>query len=150
VAEPWEDIDAAYQSIGRDLFGRDDLRDALHERSPDEAAFFTLVLVGGEIDNGGFPQLFTNSTGDLIDLAIAGAEHFDLHEHARLLRDASEQLFPAGVPLDWQTRWQQWEAATETEAVTDEAIEALDNRWYALNEVLENRLHAYVTGQPLP
>jgi Domain of unknown function (DUF4375) len=64
------------------------------QRTPEESAFFTLVLVGAEIDNGGFSQFFTNSTGDLIAAAVAGAEHFGLAEHARLLREASDDCFP--------------------------------------------------------
>ena len=144
VAEPWEDIDAAYQAVGRDLLGRDDLREGLRGRSPDEAAFFTLVLVGTEIDNGGFSQLFTNSTGDVINEAAAGAEHFGLVEHSRVLRNATDQLFPAGVPLDLETRLQQWDQLDDS---ADEVIEALDERWYALNDALEERLHAYVAGR---
>ena len=142
MADPFEEIDAVYQSIGRGLFDRDDLHDALSARDPDEAAFFTLVLVGSEIDNGGFAQLFTNSTGDLFADAIAGAERFRLTDHARLLRDAGSELFPDGVPTDQPTRLEKWEALAERPSV-DEQLEQLDERWYALNESLEQRLHTY-------
>jgi Domain of unknown function (DUF4375) len=139
-----EDIEIAYQAVGRDLFNSDDLRRDLARRDPDEAAFFTLVLIGSEIDNGGFSQLFTNSTGDLIGEAIAGAEGFGLKEHARLLQDASEELFRGGVPLDHETRLQQWEHLDDA---ADSVIEALDARWYALDATLEQRLATYARGR---
>jgi hypothetical protein len=147
MSEPWEDIDAAYQAIGRDLFGRDDLREALTQRDPDEAAFFSLVFVGAEIDNGGFSQVFTNSTGDLVGAAVAAADRFALPEHARVLREASAQLFPAGVPPDLASRLEQWEVLGDS---ADDVIQTLDERWYALADVLEERLHAYVTARHQP
>jgi Domain of unknown function (DUF4375) len=114
------------------------------QRTPEESAFFTLVLVGAQIDNGGFSQFFTNSTGDLIAAAVAGAEHLGLAEHARLLCEASDPLFPDGVPHDHEERLKRWELLDDA---ADEAIEALDERWYALNDVLEERLHAYVSAR---
>jgi hypothetical protein len=141
MVQPYE-IDAAYQDIGRDLFGSATLREDLADRDPDEAAFFTLVLVGAEIDNGGFSQLFTNSTGDLIEQAIAGADRFSLGEHAQLLRDASNALFPDGVPLEHDARLRVW-AEIPDDGDVDARIEALDERWYALSDALDERLHAY-------
>ena len=86
-------INRAYQQIGADLFEAEDLPAALERREADERAFFALVACGAEIDNGGFAQLFTNSTGELIDEAIAGAEHFEAKEHAAVLREA-KLIFP--------------------------------------------------------
>jgi hypothetical protein len=129
MSDPFEVIDAVYQSVGRDLFGRDDLHVAVGEREPDEAGFFALVLVGSEVDNGGFAQLFTNSTGDVVPQAIAGAERFGLTEHARLLRDAGNEFFPDGLPTDQPTRLRQWETISEDPSI-DERLEQLDERWY--------------------
>jgi hypothetical protein len=47
-------IHAVYQAIAKDLVSSASLREALSQRGPDEAAFFALVSVGAEIDNGGF------------------------------------------------------------------------------------------------
>jgi hypothetical protein len=94
-ADPFEEVDAVYQAIGRDLFGRDDLRHALSARAdPDEAAFFTLVLVGSEIDDGGFAQLFTNSAGDVFTDAIAGAIVSAYGSRLLASRDRRRVLFP--------------------------------------------------------
>jgi hypothetical protein len=93
-ADPFEEIDAVYQAIGRDLFGRDDLRHALSARDdPDEAAFFTLVLVGSEIDNGGFAQLFTNSAGDVFYGRHRRRRSFRPTDHVRLLRETGGEFF---------------------------------------------------------
>jgi len=139
-----ERIDVLYQAVGRDLFGSQDLRTDLSQRDPDEAAFFTLVLVGAEIDNGGFAQLFTNMTGDLIREAITGADRFALHQHSLVLRDASETLFPHGVPLDHAERLQAWGSTSEH---ADEQLEALDDRWFALDDLLERRLTEYAQAR---
>jgi len=142
MSVPFDEINAAYLSVGEDLFGSEDLHAALGERDPDEAAFFALVLVGAEIENGGFAQLFTNSTGDIFPDAIEGAERFGLTDHARLLRDAESELFPDGVPADQRTRLQHWETLADDPSV-DDRYDGLDPRWYALHDVLEQRLLEY-------
>ena len=119
VADRFAEIDSVYQAIGAGLFDSDDLHQALSARDPDEAAFFSLVVVGSEIDNGGFAQLFTNSTGDLYADAIAGAGRFDLNEHARLLRDAGRDFFPGGVAADQWARLKRWEAVAERRSSPD-------------------------------
>ena len=145
--ETFERIDAVYQVIGRDLFESDDLRRNLAQRDRDEAAFFTLVAVSAEVDNGGFDQFFSNSTGDLIAEAIAGADRFGLVEHAQLLRDVSAALFPMGVPLDWDERLRVME---ERGDLGGGATEAFDERWYELDDALEQRLDEYAKTYPLP
>jgi hypothetical protein len=52
----------------------------------DEATFVALILVGSEIDNGGFAQLFTNSTTDVVPDTIAGAGPRDQSPLAELAR----------------------------------------------------------------
>jgi Domain of unknown function (DUF4375) len=91
-----EPVNRADQRIGADLFAAADLPTALQRREADEHAFLTLALCGAEIDNGGFAQLFTNSTGELIDEAITGAEHLGVTEHAAILRE-SKLIFPSGI-----------------------------------------------------
>src|SRR5919198_4764550 len=89
-------INRAYQQIGADLFGAEDLPAALERHEPDERAFFTLVLCGAEIDNGGFAQLFTNSTGELIDEAGSPPPHLGTPADSRVLGGA-ERVFPRGI-----------------------------------------------------
>ena len=134
----------AYQQIGADLFGAEDLLAALERHEADERAFFTLVLCGAEIDNGGFAQLFTNSTGELIDEAIAGAERFRATRHAAILREA-KLIFPGGlVPRKHDERLALWEELCEQLGDDlDERLTALDDRWYALDDDLERRLDAF-------
>lgn len=121
MAEAFDHIDAVYQRIGRGLFDSDKLREDLAHRDCGEAVFFTLVLVGAEIDNGGFSQFFTNSTGDLIEEATAGAEEFGLTEHAPLLREASDMLFPGGVPLEHEARLRAWDEMADEDGDAQKA-----------------------------
>jgi hypothetical protein len=135
MGEVFDEIYAVYLAIGSDLFGRVDLHDALRLRDPDEAAFFALVLVGSEIDNGGFAQLFTNSTADIFLDAVEGADRFGLRDHVRLLGDAGSEFFPDGVPLDQSTRLEMWRAMPDDPYV-DVRLRRLDKRWYALDKLL--------------
>jgi Domain of unknown function (DUF4375) len=137
-------INRAYQQIGSGLFEAEDLPAALKRREAGERAYFALVLCGSEIDNGGFAQLFTNSTGALIDEAIAGAEHFEAREHAAVLREA-KLIFPRGVvPAGHRERLAVWEELCQQQGdELDERLGALDERWYALDTDLESRLGTY-------
>jgi hypothetical protein len=130
--ERFETIDRVYRRLGADVFGAPSLVAAVADRDPDEQAFVVLVMCGGEIDNGGFAQLFTNSTGELANVAIASAERFGLDRHAALLRDAVA-LFPGNAfPTDFDHRYEQWNVLCEQMGdELDARLETLDQRWYA-------------------
>jgi hypothetical protein len=100
----------------------------------------SLILCDGEIGNGRFAQLFTNSTGEIAILAIESAEWFNLNCHAGVLREAVD-LFPGGFTTDHEERLGRWEAIDEEAgAALDDRLGALDERWYALGDELERRL----------
>ena len=146
--EAFDAINAAYQRIGSDrLFASQKLREDIATLDRGDAAFFTLVLVNAEIVNGGFSQVLTNSTGALVEEAIVGAEGFGLIDHAALLREALETLFPDGVPLDDEARLLAWdELIDDDDGDLDPQLDAFDRRWYALSDELERRLYQYATA----
>jgi len=114
-----------YKELGDDLFGAEDIRQALAARDPDERAFLALVMCGAEVDNGGFEQLFFNSSDEIAQHGAEGAERFGLPEHATIIRSA----------------WQRWVELTGQELDDrDERLSELDEEWYSLNEKLESRL----------
>jgi hypothetical protein len=118
-------ISRVYQDLGDDIFGSRDIRSALAARDPDERAFLALVMCGAEIDNGGFEQLFSNSSDEIAQHGTEGAERFGLPQHATIIHSA----------------WQQWVELTGQELNDpDPRLSELDEEWYSLNEELESRL----------
>jgi len=109
-------------------------------------------MCDAEISNGGFPQPFTNSTGELMSLAIESAEHFGLDLHAALLREAVE-VFLGGEPAtDKKARIAQWDALYEQTG--DGKLEWMgwmislrEERWYALEDDLTRRLADFARGR---
>jgi hypothetical protein len=111
-----------------------------------QRAVYVLEDVDGEIGNGGFDQLFWNSTGDFTRDAIAAARLVGARPQERLLRRAAS-IFPGGLPpRDRSRRQDQLDAlpAARTEAF----LGTLDDRWYAADRVLAARLDAYVRAHP--
>ena len=121
-------------------------RVSLADLSPGQRALYSLLATDGEVKNGGFEQFFTNSTGALIDDAIRGARRVGLRKHERILREAAG-IFPnADVPEDWDLRNDVF--ATIPAELAEDKLSQLDERWYALDRLLDERLRSYVRANP--
>lgn len=96
---------------------------------------YALDWIRKEVSNGGFDQLFGNSTGYLTPEAIEGAEYIGATDYADILRRAAA-VFPGGtVPRDRGERTDVLDADPDR---TGPVLEALDDEFYAL---LEDRDH---------
>jgi Domain of unknown function (DUF4375) len=112
--------------------------------TPGQRALYALASVDGEIQNGGFSQLFSNSTGALTGEAVAGARLFGAHGYARLL-DRASRLFPhATVPHDRGRR------NRDLDRISVRALVRLDDGWYALYErdPLDTYYSRYIARHP--
>ena len=118
-------VDRLYQELGADVFGAPDIRGALAGRDPGERAFLALVMCSAEIDNGGFEQLFGNSSDKIAQHAFEGATHFGLPRHAALIQKARD-LWRKSSPYERDE--------------PDEHLSELDEEWYAIDEELQRRL----------
>lgn len=138
-------INSVYQSMGEGIFGAPVVSVALLERDPDERAFLALIMCDAEIGNGGFEQLITNSSGDVANPGLTGAERFGLDDHAAVLREVVH-LFPDHeVPNDLAKRIDQWEAVREQLGDEfDERLDVLEERWFGLEDALLRRLADFV------
>ena len=123
-------VSRVYQELGRELFSAADIGRALAARDPDERAFLALVMCTAEIDNGGFEQLFANSSDAIAQHGAEGAERFGLPEHARIVRTAS----------------QRWVELTGVDR--DAALSSLDEQWYGLSGELQRRLLDFAEQPP--
>jgi hypothetical protein len=109
-----------------------------------QRALYALASVDGEIQNGGFSQLFVNSTGSLVDEAIDGARLFGARTYERLLRRGG-RLFPERrVPEDFERR------NRELEAISEAALTGLDDAWFAASErePLDRYYERYIRRHP--
>jgi hypothetical protein len=116
----------------------------LARMTPGQRALYALASVDGEIENGGFSQLFVNSTGSLTDEAIDGARLFGARTYGTLLRRAG-RLFPKRrVPEGFERR------NRELEAISEAALTRLDDAWFAASErdPLDRYYERYIRRHP--
>ena len=109
-----------------------------------QRALYALASVDGEIENGGFSQLFVNSTGSLTDEAVEGARLFGARNYETLLRRAV-RLFPERrVPEGFERR------NRELEGISEAALTRLDDAWFATYErdPLDRYYERYIRRHP--
>ena len=63
-----------------------------------ERAIVATSIVEGEVDNGGWFQLFGNGNDGMIEPAILGYERLGLPDYAAVLRDVRSRNFNEGSP----------------------------------------------------
>ncbi len=96
-----------------------------------QRAVYALDWVRKEVGNGGFDQLFGNSTGYLTPEAIEGAKHIGADDYADVLQRAAN-VFPSGVvPRDRDQRTDHLDSDPDTYGPI---LEALDDEFFALLE----------------
>lgn len=108
-APPRETADAdvvwlAIERIFTDLRTPYDADERLYELTPGQRAVYALDWIRKEVANGGFDQLFGNSTGSLTPEAMGGAAYIGANDYEDILRRAAA-IFPNGeVPRDRDER----------------------------------------------
>lgn len=114
------------------------------DRLSDEARLvYLLWCLDGEVHNGGFDQLFTNSLGNhcleiLRDLEVVGATN----SHSLLMRAIS--WFPNSSPSrNRNERWSQHELFSDDPTYQAE-IDRLDAEFYEYKNNLASLINAYV------
>jgi hypothetical protein len=100
-----------------------------------QRAVYALDWIRKEVSNGGFDQLFGNSTGFLTPEAIEGADYIGATEYADVLRRAAA-VFPGGmVPRDRDDRTDFLDSGDH-----GEVLERLDDEFFALLDDPERNL----------
>lgn len=119
--------------------------EVLAKATPGQSAVYALWITDGEVNNGGFEQFFFNSSGSVMDEAIAGAELTGAAANAEILREAAEVFSEGDVPENREARWRILDALSDGEY---EKLSDLDGRWYDHDRELERRMVAYVRAHP--
>ena len=127
-----------------------DLVRRVHEASCDlgglpdaEKKYFAAQCLSLEVYNGGFEQFFSNSSGELYDLALDALLDVNALQCAVLLVSAKELLFgEASVPKDRTQRNRDMSAA-QVQPSVEMRLEALDEAFCADPDRLDERCRAY-------
>jgi hypothetical protein len=107
----------------------------LSDLTDGQRAVYSLDWIRKEFANGGFDQLFGNSTGYLTPEAIEGADYIGANDYADILRRAAA-LFPGGVvPRDRDARTDFIDSGDYVET-----LERLDEEFFALLDDPERNL----------
>ena len=123
----------------------DNERTILAAATTGERYVYAIVEVDGEINNGGFDQLFWNSAGSLYGDALAGARAANARPALAVLRQAAS-LFPdARVPRGRARRQHELDALTPA---AHARLGRLDERWYATDAELDHALRGYILAHP--
>lgn len=107
------------------------------EMTEPERVFVCVWQLEAEVNNGGFAQYYTNSSGDLAADAPAALEAIGATHTAGIVR-AANALFRGGPPRDPEAREDAFDS------VADDAFEELDDRFLAYEDDLSSLLYAYV------
>jgi hypothetical protein len=96
-------------------------------------------MCGAEIDNGGFEQLFTNST-EVVPLAVEGVRLLELDPSRRGTGGGRRAVSERRRAARLDRRIDEWEAVRDRGGTELERLDALEERWFALSDELDRRL----------
>jgi hypothetical protein len=117
-------LEALWGSV--DVWNARALTTWLAEANPGQRAVLAASWCDAEINNGGFAQLFMNSTGSMYADGVAGYARLGAEAQGALLVQAADLLLGGDVPLDHKARLDRLERVSETVWT---AVETLDSRY---------------------
>lgn len=138
-------VEDAFQTLLDHLDPRTEIDDdetLLAKASDVQRHFYRLAYLNGDVLNGGFAQHFINDGGADLDEAISAARAAGAERHAAILEDAAALFSDVGEPPGV-------DAVGEYQTIAKRpTMSALDRRWAALQDELDQALAAYVLSHP--
>ena len=101
---------------------------------------FCILLLEMEVNNGGFHQFFSNSTGYFVPETIIALKQIGADSTAAILERAIMIAYPNGFPMD---RNQHEEALRFDDAVLDE-LDQVDSAFYRYEDNLTSLVNDYL------
>jgi len=112
--------------------------DALGTLPQSLVTYWTTQRVDYEVGNGGFLQLFHNSSSSIVDDAAAGFARLGLDEHLALLRQAMEINARPEVEAEIERIWSADDNLREFSRVAGLGyFDHLDHAWFALPPAID-------------
>lgn len=138
------------RELWNSLVKRSSLDASLANLSAHEQKYFAVLLLEGEVYNGGFDQFFSNSSGDYYYIAVDGLTELGALSSLRLAREAADAIFgKRGPPVDRAERWRIMNGKTRrlSEVLTryrqSSRLERLDEQFWEDPDQLADRLSVY-------
>nr|WP_316643371.1 DMP19 family protein [uncultured Roseateles sp.] len=150
------EVDRAYEQSAERKYWRT-LVDRVHRTSegfdglrPEEKTYFAVSCLIGEVYNGGFDQFFSNSSGEMYGIALAGLWELEANVTAGLLLRAKEVLFGDGlVPVDRSERCSQMPTIGNDAAPGHKQLDELDRLFYEDPDKLGERCKCFAISNGL-
>ncbi|QNH19046.1 hypothetical protein HEP74_04223 [Xanthomonas sp. SS] len=125
----------------------DGITEHIDRLSPEARLVYLLWCLDGEIHNGGFDQLFTNSLGNHCVEILGHLQTIGAGKSHDLLSKAVS-WFPNALPSnDRRVRWSQHQAFSGTPEYEAE-MDRLDAEFYKYEDNLGSLLNSYVAEHP--
>lgn len=131
----WADFYEAYAPFKRQMA----------ELTKGQRAIYGTLWCDSEVDNGGFNQFFSNSTGMLGPEAVEGFRLIGMDETAKTVEAAIAFAKFDPYPRERKERQERLEKA---ESNLDTWYEKIDKPFYAANESMEAKQAAYIRAHP--
>ena len=125
-----------YEAVSAKYFSK-----GFSELSGTEQLVFCIWWLEGEVNNGGFHQFFTNSSGDFYFETLDALEKIRAYKTKALLQKASSLAFKGDPP---KTQFAREEAlATNDDSIFDKLYE-LDKQFYKYEDDIEYLVNSYL------
>ena len=130
------------------VYDKDDGRtEHLDRLSNESRVVYLLWCFDGEIHNGGFDQLFTNSLGNNCQEIFNSLLILEAKNSYRLLSLALSWFPESNPSKDRMLRYEQYEKFSEN-AEYQKQIELLDKEFYLYEDNLASLVNSYVVSNP--
>ena len=131
----------ALSESNRTAFGKQDFA----EQSESQKVFSAIWAVESEVNNGGFSQYFQNASCETVGFVTEALTIIGAPRTADICRRAIACAFPAGLPSDPDAISA---AAAQFSEQTEDALDELDQEFFAYPHDLTELLYAYVSQHP--
>ena len=108
---------------------------------PSEQVFYAIWVLEGEVNNGGFDQYFSNSSGEHARDALTALRTIGASSAFDIAQAAFALFGPSGPSTDWETRRRQLESFDEATAMR---LLALDRAFQDYPDNISCLLAAYM------
>jgi HEAT repeat protein len=113
--------------------------------TPAQRHYHAVMMLDGEVNNGGLSQFFFNSSGGEWRDALAGLEAMESKERLAIFREALAKFGERGPSTNRDERMTQ---LAKLAKANDKLFGDLDSRYYASKEVIEVMAMRYVLKHP--
>ena len=139
---------AVFSAALDSIFDKEDgVTEHINRLSEEARLVYLLWRLDGEIHNGGFDQLFTNSLGNHCFEILGHLKTVGAWNSYKLLAKAVSWFPDSSPSQDREARWSQYESFSDNPRYQAE-MDQLDAEFYKYEDNLASLINAYVAQHP--